>query len=372
MSQKTIKRVLELLLVIIAVWGAVKYILPLTLPFLFAWLIAFCLQPALRLLSKRFGGKKRLLAGIFVTLTVGGVGMLAFLFVNRIVNEAGSFVYELMEGSNGGLDGFFSKFNAFVEHTPLLSAYGKAITEALESAIIETVRSFTAELPHFIADLLNALPKFVIFTVVLIMASYYFAADFEGLSSKLYELLPESARRFTDKLKTRLISTGLSYLKACLLLAFITFAELTVGFLTLGIPYAFTLALLIALVDMLPILGAGTVLLPWAFYEWVTGDAYYAIGLIIIWAVVSVIRRFAEPRIISSGIGLSPITTLFSMYVGFRIFGIGGLFFAPLVCVFVLNALPDTVSEKLGLYTEKASRFDNQQSVNNPKERKIN
>ena len=161
--------------------------------------------------------------------------------------------------------------------------------------------------------------------------------------------MPVSVRLRWNVFKERLSGAGVQYLRACVALAFITFSELLVGFLVLEIPYAFTLAVLIALVDMLPILGAGTALIPWAVWEWATGDRYYAIGLLIILTVVTVVRRFAEPRIISSGIGLSPITTLIAMYIGFKLFGLGGLFLAPLVAVLILNALPDDTAAFLGM-----------------------
>lgn len=349
--------------ILLAVWVGFKFLFPIALPFILAWLVALCLQPAVRLMSKRFSVSKRPIAGVFVAVTVLGLGTLAFLAVSRLVSEAGKLIFSLSESANGGMDSFFDTLNGFLERVPFLSALGGDISELVEGSLREIFSKITASIPSMVAYVIGAIPGFFLFAVVLIMASYYFAADYDEIKKNVYSFLPVSVRRAWDRFKRRLMGAGVQYLKSCLILAFITFAELLVGFLTLGVPYAFTLAVIIALVDMLPILGSGTVLVPWAIWEWITGDTYYAIGIMIIFAVVTVVRRFAEPRIISSGIGLSPITTLLSMYIGFRFFGLGGLFLAPLFAVLTLSALPEELAEKLGMRCELSEADQNTNDV---------
>ncbi len=347
MGTERIKKLVIFAVAAFVLWLIMKYVFPVFLPFIIAWIAACCLQPAVTLLSERLKTSKRLVAGIFVTLTVSGIGAVVFLTVSRALSELGALLSDL--NTNGGAELFLKKAETFVSHIPFISAYGNDISDVLKDALMGALTELTATLPALVASAVGALPELILFTVILITSSYYFTADHANISKKLRKLLPPSLRCAYDRMRRRLATAGLQYLKACLILTFITFVELTVGLLTLGIPYAFTLALVISLVDMLPILGAGTVLVPWAIWEWVIGDVYYAVGILIIFAVVSLVRRFAEPRIISSGIGLSPITTLFSMYLGSRVFGIMGLFFAPLLTVILLNALPDGIAETLGL-----------------------
>ena len=349
MSGGILKKVLAVAVVAAVTVLAVKYALPLLLPFIIAWGVAFCLQPPVRLLAKRFGGNRRLSAGLAVTLCVLGIGVVSFLLIGRLISELGGFLSVIGSSAEGGLDGFFERIEVLAERIPFLSSIGGDLSELLKESLRGMLSELTSSIPSLVGDLLAMLPSFILFVVILIMASYYFAADYDGLTERLTSLMPERARGALERFKERMASAGVQYLRSCLLLALITFVELTVGFLTLGVPYAVSLALVIALVDMLPILGAGTVLIPWAIWEWVSGNGYYAVGILIIFAVVTVVRRFSEPRIISSEIGLSPITTLLSMYIGFRFFGLGGLFLAPLVAVLVLNALPDELAEKLGL-----------------------
>ncbi len=336
-------------LAIAALWVAISLLFPFALPFALAWAVAACLQPAVRIMSRRFGVSRRPVAAVFVTVAVLGLGTLTFLLVSRFISELGGFLTVITENAEGSIGGFFDKLKGFFEKAPFISAMGDGLTDTVQSAIRSILAQITAAIPAIVGRVLGALPGFFIFSVIIIMASYYFAADFDGIREKVYRSLPPAVQRRWDAFKSRLMGAGAQYLKACLSLAFITFAELLVGFLVLEIPYAFTLAIVIALVDMLPILGAGTVLIPWSVFEWATGNGYLAVGLIIIFAVVSVVRRFSEPRVISSGIGLSPITTLVAMYIGFRLYGLGGLFLAPLFAVLILSALPDNISEALGM-----------------------
>ena len=344
-----LKKVGVAALIAIAVLVAIELLFPFALPFVLAWVVAACLQPAVRLTSRRLGVNRRPMAAIFVTLAVAGLGALTFILVSRFISELGGFLAVLTENAENGLSGAWDKLRAFCERIPFLSYVGDGLSDTVEAALRSMLSEITSAIPTVVGRVLGALPGFFILTVIIIMSSYYFAADFDAIRDKVYRLLPENAKRRWDIFKSRLMGAGAQYLKACLALAFITFAELLVGFLVLRIPYAFTLAIVIALVDMLPILGAGTVLIPWAIFEWATGNGYYAVGLFIIFAGVSVVRRFSEPRVIGSGIGLSPITTLVSMYIGFRAYGLGGLFLAPLFAVLILSALPDNISETFGM-----------------------
>ena len=344
-----LKRFGVAVLIAVCVWGAIGFLLPFALPFLVAWGIAACLQPVVRIMSNRFGISRRPVAAVFVTVAVLGIGTLTFILVSRFITELGGFLAVLSQNAEGGIDVFFDKIKNFLEKMPFVSAMGTDISNTVEVAVNGLLSEVTAAIPTVIGGILGALPGVFIFTVIIIMSSYYFAADFDEIRRRVYNALPPVFQQRWDTFKLRLMGAGAQYLRACVALAFITFTELFVGFLVLGVPYAFTLAIIIALVDMLPILGAGTVLVPWAIFEWATGNGYYAIGLSIIFAVVSVVRRFSEPRVISSGIGLSPITTLVAMYIGFRLYGLGGLFLAPLFAVLILSALPSNISEALGM-----------------------
>ena len=133
--------------------------------------------------------------------------------------------------------------------------------------------------------------------------------------------------------RAHFFKTMVSYVRAMAILLCLTFVELAIGFAILGLDYALVLAFFISLIDALPILGTGTVLIPWALVSLITGDFFIAIGLAVIYGVVAIVRNLIEPKIIGQQIGLHPLITLASVYVGLKIFGFFGIFM-PVFLVF--------------------------------------
>ena len=136
--------------------------------------------------------------------------------------------------------------------------------------------------------------------------------------------------------KKRVCGTAAKYLRAYVLLLLLTFGELFVGFLILKVPYPLLIALLVALVDILPILGVGTVLLPWAIIEIaITKDIFTGIGLIIVYLIITVVRQITEPKVVAGSLGLHPLITIISMYAGFKLLGILGMIVGPMTALAV-------------------------------------
>lgn len=347
MNEK-LKKVLTVILVLVAFFIFFKFILRLILPFLIAFLFAALFHKPIKILHERTGIKKKILGAGVILTAVFSVGFIIFLTVSRLVNEIEQFAVSVSANAERYVSDFFAFIDKVAEKIPFIEAMGGSLSETVASSVKGMILGWAARLPEFIAHFIGMLPEILLFTVILIMASYYFCTDYEDITERLFSFLPEKAKAFLLTVKQRLTDTGISYLKACLILMLITYVELLIGFLMLDIRYAFTLALIVAAVDMLPILGVGTALIPWALWAWFSGDTYTAIGLLIINVTVTVVRRFTEPRVISSGMGLSPLTTLFAMYVGFRFFGLTGLFFSPVIAILVLLFLPENISSRLG------------------------
>ena len=121
------------------------------------------------------------------------------------------------------------------------------------------------------------------------------------------------------------------YIKAYGILLALTFALLLIGFWILRIQYAFLLAFLIALADFLPVIGVGTILIPWGIVMLLQKNFYIGFGLLIVYLVISLVRQVAEPKVLGKSLGLHPLLTLFATYVGFSLFGIVGMIIAPVV-----------------------------------------
>ena len=356
LKQLSFKRILTVVGIAIGVYVFFKYIFTLLLPFVIALAIAFVLNIPVKILKKRTGLSPKILSGILVCTVLFLLGFIIFLAFNRLITELERLVISLNENSDKYVSDFFGFIDKIAKRLPFINAVGADLTDAVSDAVRSMLTQATSHLPTMVASAISMIPHILLFSVIIVLASYYFSADFDGIRQNLISLLPEKLADALRVFKRRLTSTGIQYLKAAFILLFITYFELLVGFLMLGIPYAFTLSLVVAAVYMLPIFGVGTVLVPWALWCQLTGNTYTAIGLIIIFAVVTVVRQFIEPKIISSGIGISPLTTLFAMYIGFRLYGITGLLFSPLAAVLILHALPTNTAKLLGLRAEDTSK----------------
>lgn len=161
--------------------------------------------------------------------------------------------------------------------------------------------------------------------------------DFKKINNFIALQLPAKIVNFLIEVKKQLKTTGYKYIRAYLLMISITFVQLFIGFRILKIDYAFTIALLTAIVDILPVIGVGTVLIPWSAVLLLSGDFFTGFGLLIIFIITALIRQFIEPKIIGVSIGLNALATLIAMYAGFKMFGFIGMFTIPLFVIIIKN-----------------------------------
>jgi len=180
----------------------------------------------------------------------------------------------------------------------------------------------------------------LIFILITIVSTFYIALDFKHINKFISAQIPVKIRAVINDIKSRFLDVIYKYLKAYFTIYVITYSELTVGFLIIGIKYAFLIAFIIALVDILPVLGTGTVLIPWGIISIIQKDYFTGFALLILYAVIMIIRNIIEPKIVGSSIGLYPVVTLMAIFVGYNIFGGVGIFLMP-ITVLILKNLND-------------------------------
>jgi len=322
-----------------------KYIFAAFTPFLAAWLMAWLTNSISGAVSRKLKIGQKLCSVIVLILLFVIIGSLLFWSVDRFVTEIEKFIDRLT--ADGGafsqsVSGLADKFDSIGSHIPLvrefkkheqLSSIGNQIDEMLNSFLKSLASDIGAALSAFAAAAVRALPSILLSLVISIIASFYFALDFEAINDWMLRMLPQKMRAKAPRLKQKTKSLAARYLKAYSILMVLTFFEIFIGLSVIGVDYAFLLALGISFLDILPIFGVGTVLIPWAVFSFFTHDFSRGIGLVTLWAIVTVIRQIAEPKIVGGTIGLHPIVTLIGMYVGFRLFGIVGMFLSPAVII---------------------------------------
>ncbi|MBQ9760449.1 MAG: sporulation integral membrane protein YtvI, partial [Clostridia bacterium] len=300
---------------------AFRYLLPLLLPFLIAWGISLCVTPLSGRLAERMRWSPRITGAVVLVLLLAALAVLLSLGVARLVSELRRLV-ERTVAEYGSVEAMLSAWMG--EADALLASVGLAgedglsprISDMVEEMLTALLSSLASALPTMAGGLLSALPSFLFSAVVTVIAAFCFCIDREGITGALCALLPQRVRTVLPKWKQGARRISWKYLKCYLLLMLLTFAILLVGFLLLGVPYALLLAVLCAIVDMLPILGVGTVLIPWSIVTLVQGNYFLGFGLLILYAVGALARQIMEPRLIGKSLGLHPLLTIFATYAG--------------------------------------------------------
>jgi sporulation integral membrane protein YtvI len=192
----------------------------------------------------------------------------------------------------------------------------------------------------------TSLPMLLVSFIIWVVASIFLTIDYQKVITFIMRQVPERHAETVELTRSLCTNTIFRLLRAYLLLMFITFIELSISFSILGVSYALLIAALVALVDILPVLGTGTILIPWAFIALIMGDFKLFIGLGITYIIITILRNILEPRVVSQQIGLNPLVTLFFMFLGLRAIGIFGMLLFPVI-VMVLIQLQESGKIKI-------------------------
>jgi sporulation integral membrane protein YtvI len=234
------------------------------------------------------------------------------------------------------------------EHIPFLSELTMGddilgLRQRIDTLVGEVISNFVSgvskKLPVWLGAMASAIPSFILFVIVTLISGFYFCVDLGGIHSGIKSLLPTGASEKLAHIKRRVLGTALRYLRAYILLLLMTFGELFIGFSILKIDYALLLAAVIALIDILPVLGVGSVLIPWAAVVLISGNYYLGVGLFILYGCVALVRQISEPKIVGGSLGIHPLLTLISMYAGFKLFGLFGMIIGPAVALVVKSII---------------------------------
>lgn len=321
---------------------ALRFLLIYLLPFVIGFILTAAIQRPARWLRKKTHAPRGLWSVVLVILSyLAVVGILIFL-VYQLYGQLSAFTKTLpsyipmISNLFGGLNDHISTWFA-----DLPGDLANAIQSMPGTAISKLADTLSNSLGNFAAAVATGLPGILVTSLVTIVASCFIAKDYdkivcfikEQLSGRYWNLLMDVKKLFSTNI--------LKMLRGYMILMLLTFTELSVGFLLLGYKDAIALAAIIAIVDILPILGTGTVLIPWIVIKLISGDLMGALGLAVMYIIITIIRNILEPKVIGKQVGLHPLLTLLSMYVGLKLLGVWGLFGFPIALI-ILKSLHDT------------------------------
>ena len=311
---------------------AVRYLLPVMLPFLLGSLLALAAEPAVNILNRRL--PRPVASGVGVGVTIMLLLTLLWLTSALVLRQLRSAVEMLPDLQSTAAQGIG------MIQTQLTNLAGQLPNGARELAYrgIDTafgsstamLEQLTVQLPGKLTGMVGKVSSGALGIGTGVFSAFLISVRLPRLQRWISSRIPEPWKETLVPTLARVKSALGGWLKAQGLLMSITFGVLCVGFLLLRIPYGIVWALLISFVDAVPLLGSGIALLPWAVTEFIRQQPGRGIGLVAIWAVAMLTRTVLEPRLVGKQIGIDPLLTLIFMYAGFRFIGVLGLLLAPI------------------------------------------
>ena len=346
---KVIKNIVILALSIIVVYFSFKLAV-FFMPFLIAFIISQMLEPIIKFIMKKTKLTRRTSSIIVFIIAIVIICGILVWGITTLISEASN----LLTNLNTYIDMGYNMFQSLVSSIDLskINVPEEVMNIVQNSGMefLETATDWAKSVLTNVIDFITSMPTLGVYTGISLIALYFICVDKIYMIDQLEHHLPETwVKRIGVHLRTLVKSLG-CYLKAELILVLISFFISLVGlyifyFMGWNIEFPLMIAIGIAFVDALPIFGSGTVMIPWAGILAFSGDMKLAIGIFVLWCIMSIVRQLIEPRIISGQIGIHPIFTLIAMYTGFRFLGVWGLLLGPIVLI-ILKNIYGTVIDK--------------------------
>lgn len=320
------------------------------MPFLIAFVISLIIEPAIKFLMNKAKLTRRT-SSIFIFILVFGIiaGLLVWGIITLITEST-----ELLQTLNYYFDTAYKQIENIISNFEFdkikIPNEIMTIIQNSTSEILNYLANWTKNFLTNVINIVTSIPTIAIYFVITILALYFICID------KIY-ILDQMEHHFPKKWSKKMlihikeIATTLgAYLKAQAILILISFVISVVGLyiykiMGLNIEFPLLVALGISFVDALPILGSGTVMIPWGVVVALNGDIKLAIAIVGLWILMSIVRQFVEPRIVSNQIGIHPIFTLIAMYTGFKFMGIIGLIIGPIILIILKNVFSSLIDK---------------------------
>lgn len=361
-KKKTIVNIIYYALLLALFYCFMKYAFGLLAPFIIAFMVAMSLQRPVNFICRKTKLKKGLVSGVMVLLIAAAFIFLLVLIGVKIWEAFRDFIVFLVNKFSD-MTSFLNSLEIWIiDKTKFLPDSVEKTINTNISSLIDSLRNKSGSssgislnissiiknvdisaVTNSLSGVWNAakqIPSVFVAFIVSIFSCCFITADYDRLVNFV-------KRQFAGKSENvskakRIVTFSLKNLvKAYVLIILITFLEMFLGLSALKIlgiykgSWIFFISFGTAIVDIMPVLGTGTILWPWAFYSFVSGDVPMGIGILVIYVFISVMRQFIEPKLVAGQLGLPPFLTIMGMYIGIKLFGILGMFAVPLAIIFI-------------------------------------
>lgn len=315
-------------------------------PFIIAFGLASLMEPLVRVITKRTKISRKIVSAFSVIIVIALIAFLIFIIIFRVITE--------IKGMRHVIPLFINEVYRNIDSlntggNNILIQLPEELTQIIGGALTSLFSTLENILNYIFKGILNtavSLPAALIFILVTILSTYFISSGKEDMRHAFKSKLPEAYYDKYRTIKDEVFLAIFKLLTAYLIIMSITFTEVLIGLSIIGVKYALLLAFIICLVDILPVLGTGTVMIPWTLYEFINGSTRMGVALLILYIIILVIRQMIEPKIIGHQIGVHPLITLMSIYVGLKLLGPFGLLLGPITMVIIKTILSVLYKDK--------------------------
>ncbi len=314
-------------------------------PFLIAFIIAAILNPAIKFICNKIPIHRAFVSILLVLALFATASFLMILI--------GAKLLIVIQNLFTSLPYFFSSYfepyikDTFAHFEKLFFSLDPYIISAIQessSSLISTlgnfVSKFSTTVVTYVSGFATSIPGIFIKTVITIIVTFFITIDFEKIIDFIKRQIPESASNSLQEIKKYITTTLVKCILSYILILSMTFIEISIGLSILKIPNALLIALVIAIFDILPVLGTGGIMIPWAIISLLYKNYTIGIGLIILYIIITIIRNIVEPKLVGQQVGLHPVVTLISMFIGLHFLGFIGMLGLP-ITISLLKYLND-------------------------------
>ncbi|NLL96676.1 MAG: sporulation integral membrane protein YtvI [Clostridiaceae bacterium] len=333
--KRTLLTILRIALIILAIFLFTrlwKYIVP----FIIAYFFASIIEPVVKFIENKLRIPRKIGTVFSILFVLGIIGSIIGFLISRLIKEIKA-VYLNLEINMDTITEFFNRIIDKVND--IFIQLPDQITDLLSKGLQDfanNLQSFLGKIVDWLQASIQAamyLPQILIFIIVTLLATYFMSSDKNTIIRFLDVQIPTDWLDKTKSITKNVFTALFGWMRAQLILTSITFSELLAGFLIIGIDNALLLAIIISLVDVLPVLGAGTVLIPWSIINLILGNAKLGLSTALLYVIILFVRQLIEPKVLGKQIGVHPLFTLAGMYIGLKLWKVPGMFIGPLAIV---------------------------------------
>lgn len=337
------KACLNLILALVIILGCI-FIMPkiilLFMPFIIGWFLSLLANPLVIFFEEKIKIKRKAGSALVIVSVIAGICFLIYAIGNRLVKELIGLIRLMPDIWNDmeiEFTGFVQKWSKVIESFPeeVVEKAGE-IGSAIESEVSVIVGSLSVPTADAVGNFAVNIPGALIAIIMCLLSAYFFVAEKDYVSNFFKRIIPASWMKKCILLKKTTVDVIVGYLKAQFKIEIWVYLIVAAGLMILRVRYWYLIAVLIAVVDIFPVLGTGTILVPWMIFKLLSGDYMYALGLFLIWGVGQLVRQIIQPKMIGDSLGLAPIPTLVLLYVGYKVAGVTGMVIAVPLGILVL------------------------------------